>query len=41
MCYNLTSATQASDSVQVLAGIVIYGENKLANKALDGLKFHV
>jgi hypothetical protein len=29
-----------SDVDQILAGIVIYGESKQVNKALDGLKFH-
>ena len=29
-----------SDEEQVLAGIVIYGENKKVSKALDGLKFY-
>ncbi len=29
-----------SDEEQILVGIVIYGESKKVNKALDGLKFH-
>ena len=30
-----------TDDEQELAGIIIYGENKKADKALDGLKFHL
>lgn len=29
-----------SDDSQTLAGIVLYGENKKVDKALDGLRFH-
>jgi len=31
---------KTTDENQELVGIVIYGENKKVNKALDGLKFH-
>ncbi|MDW3196448.1 MAG: DUF2000 domain-containing protein [Cytophagales bacterium] len=31
---------KTTDESQDLAGIVIYGENKKVNKALNGLKFH-
>lgn len=37
---NHVEISRFSDETQVLAGIVIYGENKQVNKALDGLKFH-
>lgn len=37
---NHVEIAKGSDGDQVLAGIIIYGENKLVNKALDGLKFH-
>jgi hypothetical protein len=29
-----------TDESQELTGIVLYGENKKVDKALDGLKFH-
>ena len=29
-----------TDANQALVGIIIYGENKKVNKALNGLKFH-
>jgi hypothetical protein len=29
-----------TDDTQILAGIVLYGENKKVDKALDGLRFH-
>jgi len=31
---------KATDEEQDLAGIVLYGENKKVDKAVDGLKFH-
>lgn len=31
---------RATDEEQELVGIVVYGENKKVDKALDGLKFH-
>ena len=31
---------KSTDGEQDLAGIVLYGENKKVDKALDGLKFH-
>jgi hypothetical protein len=31
---------KATDEEQVLVGIVLYGENKKVDKAVDGLKFH-
>jgi hypothetical protein len=37
---NHLEISKSSDDDQMLAGIVVYGENKLVNKALDGLKFH-
>jgi hypothetical protein len=37
---NHVEISKSSDDDQVLAGIVIYGENKQVGKALDGLKFH-
>jgi len=37
---NHIEISRFSDEDQILVGIVIYGENKLVNKALDGLKFH-
>ena len=37
---NHIEISKFSDEDQVLAGIVVYGENKQVSKALDGLKFH-
>lgn len=37
---NHIEIAKCDDDNQVLVGIVIYGENKKVNKALDGLKFH-
>lgn len=37
---NLIEISKCTDDEQELAGIVIYGENKKIDKALDGLKFH-
>ena len=37
---NLIEIAKATDEDQELAGIVIYGENRKVDKALDGLKFH-
>jgi hypothetical protein len=37
---NLAEITKYTDESQTLVGIVLYGENKLVNKSLDGLKFH-
>ena len=37
---NLVEISKFSDEDQDLAGIIIYGENKRVDKALDGLKFH-
>jgi len=37
---NLIEISKYTDDEQQLAGIVIYGENKKVDKALDGLKFH-
>lgn len=37
---NHLEISKSSDDDQILAGIVVYGENKQVNKALDGLKFH-
>jgi hypothetical protein len=37
---NHLEISKSSDDDQILAGIVIYGENKQVSKALDGLKFH-
>jgi hypothetical protein len=37
---NLVEISKCTDDEQQLAGIVIYGENKKVDKALDGLKFH-
>jgi len=37
---NLVEISKYTDDEQELAGIVIYGENRKVDKALDGLKFH-
>lgn len=37
---NLVEIGKYTDESQELAGIIIYGENKKVDKALDGLKFH-
>jgi hypothetical protein len=37
---NLVEISKYTDDEQELAGIVLYGENKKVDKALDGLKFH-
>jgi hypothetical protein len=38
---NLIEIARYTDDEQELAGIIIYGENKKVDKALDGLKFHL
>ena len=37
---NLIEIAKHTDDTQNLVGIVVYGEAKKVNKALDGLKFH-
>ena len=37
---NLIEIAKAPDDEQILAGIILYGENRKVSKALDGLKFH-
>ena len=37
---NLIEIAKYTDEQQELSGIVIYGENKKVDKALEGLKFH-
>ncbi|MDP9079368.1 MAG: DUF2000 domain-containing protein [Bacteroidota bacterium] len=37
---NLDETVRNTDDEQDLVGLVIYGENKKVNKAIDGLKFH-
>jgi len=37
---NHIEIAKGTDESQVLVGIVLYGENKLVSKSLDGLKFH-
>ncbi len=37
---NLIEIAKCNDEDQNLVGIVIYGDTKKVNKALDGLKFH-
>ncbi len=37
---NLIEIAKCTDDEQNLVGIVVYGEVKKVNKALDGLKFH-
>jgi hypothetical protein len=37
---NLFEISKYTDEEQELSGIVLYGENKKIDKAIDGLKFH-
>jgi hypothetical protein len=37
---NLKETASHTDEEQDLVGIIIYGDNKKVNKAIDGLKFH-
>ncbi len=37
---NHIEIAKCTDEDQVLVGIIVYGENRRVNKALDGLKFH-
>ena len=37
---NLKETASHTDDEQDLVGLIIYGENKKVNKAIDGLKFH-
>jgi len=37
---NLIEISKYTDEEQELSGIVLYGENKKIDKAIDGLKFH-
>jgi hypothetical protein len=37
---NLIEIAKCNDENQNLVGIVVYGDSKKVNKALDGLKFH-
>jgi hypothetical protein len=37
---NLVEIAKCSDENQNLAGIIVYGENKMVDKAVKGLKFH-
>ncbi|HEY8931049.1 MAG TPA: DUF2000 domain-containing protein [Mucilaginibacter sp.] len=37
---NLDATARFTDEEQDLVGIILYGENKKVNKAIDGLKFH-
>jgi|SRR6185295_7222209 len=37
---NLAEIRKKTDEDQELAGILVYGENKKVDKALEGLKFH-
>lgn len=37
---NLAEIAKYTDDDQDLVGIILYGENKKVDKALDGLKFH-
>jgi hypothetical protein len=37
---NLNEIAKVSDENQDLVGIILYGENKLVDKAIDHLKFH-
>jgi len=37
---NHIQISKYNDADQNLVGIIIYGENKKVNKALNGLKFH-
>ncbi|MDR2038871.1 MAG: DUF2000 domain-containing protein [Bacteroidales bacterium] len=38
---NHVEISKASDNDQILVGMILYGESKKVNKALDGLKFHI
>ena len=38
---NHVEIAKCGDDDQTLVGMVMYGENKKVNKALDGLKFHL
>lgn len=37
---NLVEIAKYTNEGQVLVGIIVYGENRKVDKALDGLKFH-
>ncbi len=37
---NLDATAKYTDDEQDLVGLIIYGESKRVNKAIDGLKFH-
>jgi len=37
---NLRATAEKTDDEQDLVGLVVFGENKKVNKAIDGLKFH-
>jgi len=37
---NLDATARITDDEQDLVGLILYGENKKVNKAIDGLKFH-
>ncbi len=37
---NLDATARIPDDEQDLVGLILYGENKKVNKAIDGLKFH-
>jgi hypothetical protein len=37
---NLQEIAKYTDDEQDLVGLIIYGDNKKVNKAIDGLKFH-
>lgn len=37
---NHVEIAKCTDENQVLVGLIIYGENRKVNKALDGLRFH-
>lgn len=37
---NISEIAKYKDDEQILAGIVVYGENKVVSKALDGLTLH-
>ena len=37
---NLIEIAKCTDETQNLVGIIVYGDTKKVNKALDGLKFH-
>lgn len=38
---NHLKIAESTDDNQDLVGIIVYGENRKVNKALDGLKFHL